>query len=694
MANATVLPPLKFFQWATPTAPKPRLSAPTSAGATTYTFTSPPLDKDGNVITSAFIFGIRRSDFYVESVLVPAGGMSVDGLTATGCTSGINLEGLDYTTANTDLQVSHLQGEPVFCNVTGVYETILKAWANGTLASGGSGLIIGTDADGTVTLSRSTGVGTSVGFIRWNTSNDMAQFSNDGSAWTNFSDVSASDLVKVSSGDTTPGYLSSKIVSATGGVDFSILNPGTNETLQLSLDLSEGGYTAGPLATVISDVTSTATELNKLSGTSANVTSANLNTLTAGSASNADLLHTHSNLGGQQFYMGENGTAGKALALQRVRIPYFTGFTEADANFGDVNTTARRGWKFTPRVSVNIDDLTVRLKKSGTPVDNVTIEIQADSGGSPSGVSLGTSDAVTGGSVSASYADKAFSWSSPVSLVAGTTYWFVIKRSGAIDGSNYYVLGCLRNTSIEVVGNFYINSERKNFDLNTSTWGSSSSTAIPFFTTNDDLGAELVLATNSLFGKTWSFIGFLNANANKDALGTVNTFIDSNQSGLSIGQDYYMGSSAGSITAVPPSSFDSASYSYKIGSALSPTQVKIALGEKMMWGTQEFSSTTTAFMWCGFIPRTVEIYAVSNGSAPGPVSNGLGDGTANRSSYVGNNGSGVVGIDTSNAWHIEQAAGPTTHTGVVDTFSSLGARLNNTKTGGGDNAELTWIARG
>jgi len=40
-------------------------------------------------------------------------------------------------------------------------------------------------------------------------------------------------------------------------------------------------------------VTSTAAELNKLDGVSANVTAANLNTLTAGSSSDADALHTH-----------------------------------------------------------------------------------------------------------------------------------------------------------------------------------------------------------------------------------------------------------------------------------------------------------------------------------------------------------------------------------------------------------------
>jgi len=322
MANATVLPPLSFFQWSIPTAPNPRLAAPISAAETTITFTSAPLDSTGAVIATAFVFGIRRSDNYVESVLVPAGGMSVDGLTATGCTRGIKLEGTDYTAAGAGLAVAHNQNEKVFCNITGVYEAILKAAVQGTVATGGSDFIIGTDADGTVTISRSTGAGTFVGWLRWNTGVDMAQFSNDGAAWTSFSDSVASVLFKVSAADTTPGYANVKIVGGTN-VTTAIGNPAGNEELELSA--------AGPLASIVTDVSATEAEIDQaLDGISANVTAGNLNTLTAGIASDADALHTHGGLLRTvlPFTAGEVLAAGDTVYINGLEQTV----VEADAN--------------------------------------------------------------------------------------------------------------------------------------------------------------------------------------------------------------------------------------------------------------------------------------------------------------------------------------------------------------------------
>jgi hypothetical protein len=49
----------------------------------------------------------------------------------------------------------------------------------------------------------------------------------------------------------------------------------------------------GTVVTFFGSLTATAAELNKLSGASANVTAANLGTLTAGSTTDADALHKH-----------------------------------------------------------------------------------------------------------------------------------------------------------------------------------------------------------------------------------------------------------------------------------------------------------------------------------------------------------------------------------------------------------------
>lgn len=238
MANATKYPTLSelvYFQWATPTSPNPRLAAPITSSATTITFTSAPLDSSGVKVTEAFLMGIRTSTGYVETVLVPAGGLSADGLTATGCTRGIKLEGYDYTAAGSGLAVAHDADDAVFCNITAVLQSVMVQAIQGNVATGGSNFIIGTDAAGTVTISRSTGTGTYVGFLRWTSS--YAQYSNDGTTWVNISDVSASDIVKVSANDTTAGYLNGKLVAGSN-VSFTENNDGGNETLTIAFGTS------------------------------------------------------------------------------------------------------------------------------------------------------------------------------------------------------------------------------------------------------------------------------------------------------------------------------------------------------------------------------------------------------------------------------------------------------------------------
>ena len=235
----TQLPDLAYFQWSQPDAPKPRLAAPLTATATTLTFTSAPLDYAGAVITKGFIMNIRSASGYTENVYVPAGALSVDGLTATGCVRGVRLEGLDYTTGDADLAIPHLQGEMVSCNVAGVWGSIITSVLRGnSVATGGVQFDIGDGTDNTVTL-RWKNASTTIGWLRKNHSTGKVQYSNDGAAWVNIDSVSASNLVQVTANDTTPGYLSDKITAGTGIVK-TVLNPGANESLEIEADLTVG----------------------------------------------------------------------------------------------------------------------------------------------------------------------------------------------------------------------------------------------------------------------------------------------------------------------------------------------------------------------------------------------------------------------------------------------------------------------
>jgi hypothetical protein len=93
----------------------------------------------------------------------------------------------------------------------------------------------------------------------------------------------------------------------------------------------------------------------------------------------------------------------------------------------------------TSTATVVISDITLKLIKNGSPTDNLTIELRDSTGATL----LGTSDAIAGASTSSSTTATTFTFSTPVSITAGTTYMFVLRRSGAVDASNYW--GVVRN---------------------------------------------------------------------------------------------------------------------------------------------------------------------------------------------------------------------------------------------------------
>lgn len=75
------------------------------------------------------------------------------------------------------------------------------------------------------------------------------------------------------------------------------------------------------------------------------------------------------------------------------------------------------------------------LVKAGSPTDNITCGIQADSAGSPSGTFL-ASATIAASSVSATLGSVYFVLDDVVYLAAATTYYVVCQRSGAFDGAN------------------------------------------------------------------------------------------------------------------------------------------------------------------------------------------------------------------------------------------------------------------
>lgn len=637
MPSATKIPSIIFSQWATPSAPNPRLAAPIDSDDTTILVTSAPLDNSGVAITGDFLMNVKNSSSYVELIYVPAGG--VTGTTFTGCVRGIRPTGTDFTTGAAGFAASHEQDSPVGFAISAVYENIIRAWMQGTIASGGSGVIIGTDADGTVTVSRSTGVGTNVGFLRWNTANDKAQFSNDGAVWTNIDSVAASNLVAVSAADTTPGYLNDKIDVATAGrLTKAIGNPAGNETVQLTL------------ATTLTDA-----EMNQLTGISANVTDTNLNTLTAGPASNADALHTHSSpVLSMTAY--EAITANDAVALLPITVQWHNQLTDVALNIG--NTNATRGYAIKIIPSVTSSSLTTMAFRAAEAVNgatngNLDISIQTDSAGSPSGaiIANGSANQITQATIrtwNTTLSTRTATWAATPTLTAGTTYWIVFKMDFT-DAVNYVKLG--ENSTYD---ENYLTFTRQTFDSAGGTWGGSVTNATPFFWFANQpaiLGMALCRCDADWGGRTWAFVGFAKANISANASGAIYYDNIPNFTGLTPGADYYLSSTVGGVsTTYAANEYTEGTapsiFYHKVGRAIDTTTIKIQPGIKriVLREKDTINATTTRqyIFWFKADITRVFMSEISSNGANNDGATSMGYGLDNSSAASNQMASGMV----------------------------------------------------
>lgn len=245
MADATKLPKiteLAIFQWARPDSPNPKLASPiTSKTQTTLRFSHPPLDKNGDVIAADFIMSVLNSDNYTENILVRVANLSADGLTATSVVRGIAPTGIDWETGSANFAALHDVDSPIACSVTAVGQIMLISAMQGTIATGGNDITIGDATANNATLNALIDSG-ETGIVRLNQGTGKGQFQNVGGVWTNFDDVSASVLVKVSANDTTPSYLGSKMVAG-DNVTIVETDDGANETLVITANSQREGVT-------------------------------------------------------------------------------------------------------------------------------------------------------------------------------------------------------------------------------------------------------------------------------------------------------------------------------------------------------------------------------------------------------------------------------------------------------------------
>src|SRR3972149_9392462 len=116
--------------------------------------------------------------------------------------------------------------------------------------------------------------------------------------------------------------------------------------------------------------------------------------------------------------------------------------TTGSTNFSIQASNQKAGLRFVPDEDLSFSQIDVYLIKTGSPVTDLRLRIQTESGGLPSGTD------VTNGDTGAFAAPGATGWSGfknfpgTVSLTAYTPYWIVLEpiNTTTLDGTNYWSL--------------------------------------------------------------------------------------------------------------------------------------------------------------------------------------------------------------------------------------------------------------
>ena len=601
---------------------------------------------------------------YVELVYVPAGGLSVDGLTATGCVRGIEPSGLDFDTSNSDYAVSHDAGEPVFCAVAAVEAELITATLQGSIATGANAFRAGDETDSDIYY-YAENADANPPFLKYDAGSNQWEFSNDGASTaaigTAAGSITGGDGISVTSGDID--------VDLTDTVTF--------------VQTSSGGGDGGKVMRLESDGF---LDLDFL-GTTATLTAAKLDTLIDGS--NADSLHTHSNPI-ITAVAAESITADDAVALLPNEVQWYTQLEDASAAlFGDSNARRALAIKVIPKVSGTFTDFNFRAREAvngATALGDLVITFETDNGGEPSGspVTNGTEtiSQTTQRTWGASQGTRTATWDGTVSFTAGTTYWIVFTVS-ATDATNYLLLGI--NASYD---ENYITFTRLTYDLDAGTWGGAATNGTPYFWGNSEdvpFGMGLVKTDADFGGRTWPFIGFAKDSVAAEASCDVYYLIVTGLSGLVPGTDYWLSTTAGAITTTKPNGLYGQDAAYKIGRAVSSTDLLIQTGPKRVTISENtITATTTTQYQLWFKPSYMKMSAVGDAGGASSISVGFYDGTNNHSLSEGEGPAGTWSEtrQTSASLYIEDPnGGPDTMTGVASAVTDIGFTYTATEAG-------------
>lgn len=171
----------------------------------------------------------------------------------------------------------------------------------------------------------------------------------------------------------------------------------------------------------------------------------------------------------------------------------------------------------------------------------------------------------------------------------------------------------------------------------------------------------------------WNFIGFAVFNQNVALNGSVKVRlygIVPNFSGLTIGNYYYLTTTAGAVT--------NSSGTLQVGKAISATQLYIEVGRKSYKFLQTFNSTSTVAITVGFRPERITVYATNQATVYSM--GGWNELSTNQNSCIYATPISYGPYDSARAWNTGNGAG-VYHRGTISSLTNTGFTLNNEKGG-------------
>lgn len=264
--------------------------------------------------------------------------------------------------------------------------------------------------------------------------------------------------------------------------------------------------------------------------------------------------------GVQTLVMGEAFTGATTPQPAKIISDIVQPFGYQSMVMGTTSIT-KRALKIVPRSNCTIASVVFPyvFQNAADSAKTITVTIETDSAGSPSGtpISNGTSsaNALSTNTISLlRYGNYTFS--TPPSLVAGTTYWVVITLS-ATTSSDVLIFGCSSTTYASFSGKVYNGS-----------WASGDTPALELITATGD-SKSLWRADGNGTLQISGFDCFVtNTGSAGDSATTIRNKIVGGFTSLDVGSDYYLSNTVGTITR-------SRNEGGFVGTAISATEIFI-----------------------------------------------------------------------------------------------------------------------